>query len=179
MDQRVGVDALERARGRHHLLHPAPDRLRAGDDEDGPQALAAREHAVAHGLVDRRRGVVLAGKRGVERAINRRPALGQVGGQIERAHRSSSGSIANGWVFSSPASSLSRSSTRRSASSRYFAQWRASAMPSSNALSEASSGRLPDSSAPTIFSRRARPASKLRAGLTLPPLLDRAIQRPP
>jgi hypothetical protein len=51
VDERVRVDQLHRARGRHHVVHVAADRFRSGDHEDRPQPLTAREHAVAHGAV--------------------------------------------------------------------------------------------------------------------------------
>src|SRR5439155_740617 len=176
VDQRVGVDTLERTRRRHHALPGAADRLGAGDDEDRAQTLTAREHAVAHRPVDRRGRHVLRGQRAFEGTIDRGAALRQIAGQIELGHRSSSGSIVKGSLLRRPPSSLSRSSTRRSASSRYLAQWRASATPSSKALSESSSGRVPDSSWPTICSSRVRQSSNLRSIILLLRLDHRAVE---
>ncbi len=45
----------------------AADGLRAGDDEHGPEALAAREDAVAHRLVDGLGRARLGGQEPVER----------------------------------------------------------------------------------------------------------------
>src|SRR5262244_273674 len=49
-------------------------------------------------------------------------------------------------------------------------------MPSSNTLSESSSGRLPASSALTICSRRARQSSNLRSVITLPGRVDATVE---
>src|SRR5206468_12806586 len=99
--------------------------------EMGAHALAARHHAVAHGSVDRRRWRVLRREDTVERLVDEAPAVVDVRLEVEVAHASRSGSHANGRVPRLPASSLVRTSMRRSASSRYAAQRRASDTPSS------------------------------------------------
>src|SRR3989442_566939 len=131
VDQRIRMDQLERARRGQHALGHAADGLAAGDDENGAQALAARHHAVAHGPVDRRRWRVLRREDTVERLVDEAPAVVDVRLEVEVAHASRSGSHANGRVPRLPASSLARTSMRRSASSRYAAQRRASDTPSS------------------------------------------------
>jgi len=118
VDQRVGVDELERARRGQHALGHAAHGLAAGDDEDRAQALAAGHHAVAHRPVDGGRGRRLRRQHAVERLVDEAAALVDICLEVEVAHASRSGSHANGRVPRLPASSLARISMRRSASSR-------------------------------------------------------------
>ena len=115
------MDQLERARRRHHGLGRASHRLGAGDDQDGAQALAPGQHAVAHGAMNAR-GLGLVGEqRGAERVVHALAPIGEIGLKVETAHGSSSVK-AKGFWLSAPASSLARTSMRRSASARYFEQ---------------------------------------------------------
>ena len=50
VDERVGVDHLDRRRERQHVLGVAPERLGRGQGQHRPDALAARQQRVAHGL---------------------------------------------------------------------------------------------------------------------------------
>ncbi len=52
MSERVGVRKLQRAGRRHRVRNFPADRLARGQGQDRPDALAAREDAVAHRLVD-------------------------------------------------------------------------------------------------------------------------------
>src|SRR4051812_1772840 len=54
VDERVGVDQLERRRERQHVARVAADRTRGRQGEHRPDALAAREQAVAHRLLEPR-----------------------------------------------------------------------------------------------------------------------------
>ena len=56
MDERVGVDELERGRERQHARRVAAERARGGQREHRPDALAAREQRVAHRLLEARGG---------------------------------------------------------------------------------------------------------------------------
>ena len=56
VDERVGVNQLDRAGGRQReVARGRVDGLRGRERQHGPQALAAGEHAVAHRLADERR----------------------------------------------------------------------------------------------------------------------------
>src|SRR6267143_1204068 len=83
VDQRVGVDELERARRGQDALGHAAHGLAAGDDEDGPQALAAGHHAVAHGPVDGGRGRGLRRQHAVERLVDEPAALVDIRLEVE------------------------------------------------------------------------------------------------
>ena len=87
VDQRVGVDQLEAARGGHDVVHLAAHRLGARDHQDRPETLAAREDAVPHRLVDDRRGRGRRRQIAIERLVHGAPALGEVRLEIERRHR--------------------------------------------------------------------------------------------
>ncbi len=54
VDQRIGVDQLERRRQRHRLLAREADRVRGRERQDGPDALAAGQQRVAHRLLQAR-----------------------------------------------------------------------------------------------------------------------------
>src|SRR5207244_11140663 len=116
----------------------------------GAEALAARHDAVAHGAVDGERWRGLARQMALERRVHEAAALREIDLEVEAAHASPSGSQENGLVPSAPCASFARISIRFSASSRYFAHRRASAIPSSKDFSDSSSGRWPLSSWLTI-----------------------------
>ena len=89
VDEGVGMDQLEGARGRHHVRHVAAGGLGRRDDQDGPEPLPARKHAVAHRLVDH--GGLRDGGRqeALEGEVDRAPPGGEIGVEIEaraRAH---------------------------------------------------------------------------------------------
>jgi hypothetical protein len=56
VDERVGVDELERGGERHHVLRGAADRAGGGEREDGADPLAACQERVAHRLLEARGG---------------------------------------------------------------------------------------------------------------------------
>src|SRR5690606_16937419 len=92
VDQRIGVDHLERAAGRKRVGDLASDRLAAGDGQQRAHALAAEQHRVAHALaqstgVDFTGGL---GQQAVERGVDGRLSLGEVVLQVKVAHRSRS-----------------------------------------------------------------------------------------
>ena len=68
VDQRVGVDQLDRAGGAERRAVVAVDRVGRGQDEQRPQALAAVEDGVAHRLAEAGRGI--GGDAGVERRLD-------------------------------------------------------------------------------------------------------------
>ena len=72
VDQRIGVDHLERARRGHHRRRRGADGLGPRDHEDRPQPLAARQHAVAHRAMHGRRRSVLARQEPLERRVDQR-----------------------------------------------------------------------------------------------------------
>ena len=82
VDQRVGVHELHGDRHRQGALGRGAHRLGGGERERRAQALAAREEQVPHGRVQRRGLGVGRRQRGVERALDRRQALEQIGPQI-------------------------------------------------------------------------------------------------
>ena len=89
-----------------------------GERQDGPEALAARHEAVAHGLRDARRAGRWHRQRGVERGVDFGPAGAKILGEIE-GHGSSRAPAAcseSGASRNSPRSVST--SIRRSASSR-------------------------------------------------------------
>jgi hypothetical protein len=73
VDEAVGVDHLDRARERHQRVVRAPHRFARGQDEEGADALAAREQAVADGAMDGGRPVRLGRQGGVERGLDPPP----------------------------------------------------------------------------------------------------------
>src|SRR4029077_1663970 len=109
------------------------------------QALAPREHAIAHRLVQGLRPLGLGRQEAVEGHVHRGRPLLHVGAQVE-AHARSSSARSKGVVFSTPLSSRVSSSMRFSASSRYLPARRASPPPSSNTSRDSSRERFPASS---------------------------------
>jgi hypothetical protein len=67
------VDHLDGAGQRHQRVFGAAHRFARGQDEEGADALAAREEAVADGAMDGGRPVRLRGQRGVERGLDPPP----------------------------------------------------------------------------------------------------------
>ena len=69
VDERVGVDQLDRAGGAQRGRARAVHRVGGGEDEQRAQALAAVEDGIAHGLAEAGRRV--GGNAGVERRLDR------------------------------------------------------------------------------------------------------------
>jgi hypothetical protein len=67
------VDHLDRTRERHQRVVRASHRFARGQDELGPDALAAGEQAVADGAMDGGRPIRLGGQGGVERGLDPPP----------------------------------------------------------------------------------------------------------
>ena len=75
MNQRVGVDHLERAGIVHRVVDGAADRLARCQREDRTQPLAAIEQAIAHRLEQPRLQAVMLTDGGRERALDKRRAI--------------------------------------------------------------------------------------------------------
>jgi hypothetical protein len=76
------VDHLDRARERHQRVVRAPDRFARGQDEEGADALATREEAVADGAMDGGRPIRLGGQGGVERGLDPPPPRVELRGEV-------------------------------------------------------------------------------------------------
>ena len=157
VNQRIGVDQLERA-GRGF---DADRRIRhsfgGGHAQDRADALAAREQAVAHGAVDGfgRRG--LGRDPALQRGVHARLLAREVFGE----RHAFSGRNGSAWILSPLRISIS---TRVSASSSCLRQVSLSCIPFSNSSSARSSGSSPLSISLTISSSCWSPVSKLAAG---------------
>ena len=156
VNQRVGVDHLQRA-----APPPAPRRVlgngcRARHTKDRAYALSARKQAVAHGLVDGCRMRRSRRRQPVQRLVHRACSVRQ----IFRERHHFSGRNGSGWYVPSL---RVRISTRVSASSSCFRHVSLSCMPREKSSSDRSSGRSPDSSSLTTFSSSSRQVSKLGA----------------
>jgi len=82
VDQAVRVDHLDGAGQRHQRVFGAAHRLARGQDEEGANALAAREKAVADGAVDGGRPIRLRGQGGIERGLDPPPPRLEPGGEV-------------------------------------------------------------------------------------------------
>ena len=136
VDQAVGVDQLERGRERQHAVLVL-DRPRRGQREDRADALAAREQAVAHGLLQAGRGRLVGAEGAASPGRTRPPDAGgrgtrgamtaslTPGGRAARPGRAAGRPARTRRSSSPPASAAmrARSSTRPAA-------WSAPARPS-------------------------------------------------
>ena len=102
VDERIGVDHLQRAGRRQHRLHPAAHRLRPRDHQHRAQPLPPREDAVAHGAVKGGGRAALGGQDALERRVHRARAVLHVGLEIE-AHPCLSSSHVEGLRAEQPA----------------------------------------------------------------------------
>ena len=76
VDERVGVQHLKgRAKLFHAQRNAAGNHARGLHAKDGPQALAAGEHAMPHGLMDGRGILRWRGEQPLQRFISRKPSL--------------------------------------------------------------------------------------------------------
>ena len=82
VDERVGVDALDRAGGGCGCGDRAAAGFGSREREDGAKAFAAGEERVAHRLVDGLRLHAGAREEAVERAVDERGTSGEVGGEV-------------------------------------------------------------------------------------------------
>jgi hypothetical protein len=78
------VDHLDRAGQGQERVVRAPDRFARGQDQERPDALAAREQAVADGAMDGGGPVRLGGQGRVERGLDPPPPRVQLGGEVSR-----------------------------------------------------------------------------------------------
>src|ERR1700730_787703 len=139
--------------------------------QNGPDALSAGKHAIAHRLMDRSWWRCLGRQQTIERGVHSQTIFLKEGGQFHRGgglfrgamhyrHDSLSRSGSNGSAVSFPSAFLRRISTRPSASSSCLWHSRESATPSSNNLMASSRESCGFSSRLTTSSRRASDFSK-------------------
>src|SRR5205085_8867267 len=114
-NQRVGVNHLECASGRHEIVGGRAEGFAGGKHEDGTQTLAASHQAVTHGLMQARGRERFCRHQRIEPLVDFRAAPREIVFNRFRLRHSSISSKGEGAY--PPASSLSKISTRRSASS--------------------------------------------------------------
>ena len=166
VDQRVGVDQLERRRERHHLRGIAADRDRGREREHRADPLARREQRVAHRLDEP--GEVGAVGEARPRRGRRRPARAGDRGRCARSRATTAALPCALAGSSAPARARRSSSTLASP---------ASAAHSSTSVAAASAESSPERSCSPARSSRPISASSWSSGAAHGPSFSRTSRR--